>query len=88
MSDPMIDRRNVLTVGGMAAVGAVAFSSTQATAQTPAATAAIPGRAFAPHPVALPFDPNGAKAGDYVDSFMRSTAWSNADKLASCLAVG
>ena len=57
MSDPMIDRRNLLAAGAMMTVGAAALASTDAVAQTPAGAVAPAGRAFAPQPVALPFDP-------------------------------
>ena len=57
MTDPKIDRRNLLAAGAMMTVGAAALASTDAVAQTPAAAVGPAGRAFAPQPIALPFDP-------------------------------
>ena len=52
MTEPLIDRRNILGAATLIAAGAAAAS---AGAQTPAAPAA--GPAFAPQPIAKPFDP-------------------------------
>jgi Fe-Mn family superoxide dismutase len=52
----MIDRRNLLAAGAMVTLGAAALGSAEAVAQAPAA-AGPAGKAFAPQPVPLPFDP-------------------------------
>ena len=56
MTDPTIDRRNLLAAGAMVTLGAAALGSAEAVAQAPAA-AGPAGKAFAPQPVPLPFDP-------------------------------
>jgi len=57
MTDTKIDRRNLLAAGAALSVGTAALGSAAADAQTPTAAAAPAGRAFAPQPVPLPFDP-------------------------------
>lgn len=56
MTDPTIDRRNLLAAGAMVTLGAAALGSAEAVAQAPAA-AGPAGKAFAPQPVPQPFDP-------------------------------
>lgn len=59
MTDPLIDRRHVLAAGALLSAGAATLGSTDAAAQAPAVAAPPAGRAFAPQPLPLPFDPKG-----------------------------
>ncbi|EQB16537.1 superoxide dismutase [Sphingobium lactosutens] len=56
MSDPLIDRRNLLAAGAIVTVGAAALGTATADAQTPPPVGPT-GRAFTPQPAPLPFDP-------------------------------
>lgn len=58
MTERAIDRRDLLTAGAMLTAGAAVLGSTAAAAQGAVTAGAAMGRpAFAPQPLALPFDP-------------------------------
>ncbi|HEX7853655.1 MAG TPA: Fe-Mn family superoxide dismutase [Sphingobium sp.] len=54
MTDPKIDRRNLLTAGAMMTIGAATLAASAADAQT---TPTLTGSTFTPQPAPLPFDP-------------------------------